>query len=57
MTLTTESGDTTICLMPDTHIRAPAGDIAIEDLSVGDLVLTHDGRCLPVRCFGLRTQA
>jgi hypothetical protein len=57
LTLKTESGDTTICFMPDTHIRTPAGDIAIEDLSVGDLVLTHDGRCLPVRWIGRQTIA
>jgi hypothetical protein len=43
--------------MPNTHIRTPAGEVIVEDLSVGDLVLTHDGRCLPLRWIGRQTIA
>ena len=57
LTLTTESGDTAICFMPNTHIQTPAGEVMVEDLTIGDLVQTHDGRCLPVRWIGRQTVA
>lgn len=43
------------CFAPGTGIATPTGDIAIEDLSVGDLVLTADGRAVPVRWIGRQT--
>lgn len=43
------------CFAPGTGIATPGGDIAIEDLSVGDLVCTADGRTVPVRWIGRQT--
>lgn len=38
--------------MADTSIGTAAGDVAVQDLKIGDLVRTHDGRCVPVRWIG-----
>ena len=40
------------CLAAGTRIATPLGDCAIEDLSVGDEVLSADGRRVPVRWIG-----
>lgn len=37
------------CFLPGTGIRTPAGDVPIEDLSVGDLVLTLSGAAVPIK--------
>ena len=57
LTLTTESGDVTICFMPNTYIRTPSGEVVVEDLKIGDLVQTNDGRHVPIRWIGRQTVA
>lgn len=45
------TGDTTgvICFAQGTNITTDRGDTPIEDLSVGDMVLTQDKRLLPIK--------
>jgi hypothetical protein len=45
----------TICFMAGTMIRTPDGEVAIETLKRGDLVLTNDGRSVPVDWLGVQT--
>jgi hypothetical protein len=45
----------TICFMAGTIIQTPEGGVSIETLKRGDLVLTHDGRELPVDWLGVQT--
>jgi len=40
-----------LCFYPGTRIATPAGETAVEDLCVGDMVLTANGQ-LPVRWLG-----
>ena len=47
--------DTTICFMAGTMIRTPNGEVPIETLKRGDLVLTNDGRSVPVDWLGIQT--
>lgn len=44
-----------VCYYPGTLIRRPDGDSAVETLAIGDLVMTADGRALPVRWIGRNT--
>jgi hypothetical protein len=44
-----------ICFLRGTRIRTPAGDVPVEELAAGDLVLTHDGRAVPLLWTGSRT--
>lgn len=44
-----------ICFTQGTMIETSKGEIAIEDLSEGDLVLTHDSGLQPVRWIGRRS--
>ena len=44
-----------ICFMPGTLIRTPSGETAVETLKRGDLVLTMDGRAVPVTWIGRQT--
>ena len=46
-----------ICFMPSTNVRTPAGEVAVKDLKIGDLVQTYDGRSVPVRWIGRQTVA
>ena len=46
-----------ICFMPNTNVRTPAGEVAVKDLKIGDLVQTYDGRSVPVRWIGRQTVA
>jgi hypothetical protein len=41
-----------VCFLPGTRIATPGGEVAVEALSPGDLVLTVDGRALPVLRVG-----
>jgi hypothetical protein len=42
------------CYLPGTMIRTPAGDVRIETLAPGDMVVTVDGGALPVLHLGRR---
>ena len=44
-----------ICFMAGTLIRTPNGEVAVETLKRGDLVLTSDGVSKPVRWLGRQT--
>jgi Hint domain len=43
------------CFMAGTLIRTPNGEVAVEVLKRGDLVVTSDGRSLPVSWLGRQT--
>lgn len=43
---------TPACFLSGTHITTPTGSMAVEDLSVGDLILTADGKTVPVKWVG-----
>lgn len=43
------------CFTPGTQILTPNGEVVVESLKAGDLVLTADGRALPVRWLGRQT--
>lgn len=45
----------TPCFLAGTLIATPAGTRSVESLAIGDLVLTADGRAVPVRWVGWRT--
>jgi fibronectin-binding autotransporter adhesin len=45
----------TVCFAPGTMIRTPEGEVAVEDLHRGDLVLTSDGRAVAVSWLGRQT--
>jgi hypothetical protein len=54
--LSSASIDITVtCFMPGTRIKTPTGEAAVETLRRGDLVLTADGRSLPVDWLGRQT--
>src|SRR5262249_18114285 len=44
-----------ICFMPGTRVRTPDGEVAVETLKRGDLVLTANGRAAPVVWIGRST--
>ena len=46
---------TTVCFAAGTRICTMRGDVRVEDLFVGDLVLASSGEMRPVRWFGHRT--
>lgn len=48
-------GEIVICFAPGTRIATPAGNCAVEDLQIGDPVLTTDGRKVPVKWLGRKT--
>lgn len=43
------------CFMAGTMILTPAGEVEVETLQAGDMVLTADGKALPVRWLGRST--
>ncbi|GAB4065413.1 hypothetical protein GCM10028812_08900 [Ancylobacter sonchi] len=43
------------CFLIGTRIATPDGEVAVENLKAGDLVLTHDGRAVAVKWLGRRT--
>jgi hypothetical protein len=47
--------DATECFMPGTMIMTPNGEVAVESLKIGDVVLTHDGRAEAIRWMGRHT--
>jgi hypothetical protein len=51
-------GEVTLaCFLPGTLIATPLGNRAVERLAIGDLVLTADGRAVPIRWIGRQTIA
>jgi hypothetical protein len=44
-----------VCFMAGTMIRTPDGEVAVETLKRGDLVLCSDGRTIPVSWIGRQT--
>ena len=44
-----------VCFLAGTMIRCPEGERAVETLAIGDLVLTVDGRAVPVKWIGRQT--
>ncbi|WP_431282546.1 Hint domain-containing protein [Humitalea sp. 24SJ18S-53] len=46
-----------VCFLAGTLIATPDGEVAVEALSIGDLVLTADGRAVPVMWLGQQTVA
>jgi hypothetical protein len=44
-----------VCYSKGTHFRSQAGEIKVEDLKVGDLLLTVDGQYKPVTWIGFNT--
>jgi hypothetical protein len=44
-----------VCFYPGTLVRTPEGEVAVETLRAGDLVLTACGRAAPVRWLGRQT--
>jgi hypothetical protein len=49
------SGSVAICFMAGTTVATPNGDIAVEELSIGQLVNTTDGRSKPILWIGRQT--
>ncbi len=45
----------TVCFAAGTQIATPTGQCRVEDLCIGDPVLTSDGRTVPVRWLGRQT--
>ncbi|MGY4509011.1 Hint domain-containing protein [Bradyrhizobium sp. USDA 3650] len=50
-TITTDAA----CFMAGTMIQTPNGEVAVEELKRGDLVLTSDGQVRPVSWLGVQT--
>lgn len=44
-----------VCFLAGTMISTPDGEVAVEALSAGDLVMTADGRAVPVLWLGRQT--
>lgn len=50
-----DTGDLAVCFAAGTLIATPDGERAVETLVIGDLVMTADGRTVPVRWLGKQT--
>ncbi|MCB8883972.1 Hint domain-containing protein [Acidisoma cellulosilytica] len=46
---------TTFCFFSGTGIRTPAGDLPVEELKIGDVIVTAHGEVKPVRWIGVNT--
>ena len=44
-----------ICFLTGTRIATPSGETAVEALAIGDMILTADGRSVPVKWVGRKT--
>lgn len=42
------------CFLSGTRIRTPEGEVSVENIKAGDLILTGDGRIVPVRWVGAK---
>lgn len=47
-----DANPTTICFLDGTGIETPAGRVPVQSLQIGDLVVTSEGRHVPVRWVG-----
>jgi hypothetical protein len=47
--------DTIPCFVAGTMIRTPDGEVAVETLQAGDMIMTHDDGAQPLRWIGQRT--
>ncbi|MEZ5816103.1 MAG: Hint domain-containing protein [Hyphomicrobiaceae bacterium] len=54
---TTASGTYALCFLPGTLFTTARGEVAIEDLKIGDLLLTTEGKTVPVRWISKQTVA
>ncbi len=53
--ITIQTGDFTTCFLAGTHLATPDGPRRVEELRIGELVLTADGRAAPVHWIGVQT--
>lgn len=53
----TDMSGTMVCYLAGTAIATPAGEVAVEDLTPGDRVLTADGREVAVQWLGIQPVA
>ena len=44
-----------VCFLKGTRILTSTGEVSVENLKIGDTVLTHDGRPAPIRWIGRQT--
>ncbi|MDQ6436600.1 Hint domain-containing protein [Mesorhizobium sp. LHD-90] len=50
-----DTGDFAVCFAAGTLIATPDGERAVETLKIGDLVMTAEGRTVPVKWLGRQT--
>jgi Hint domain len=55
LTSTGPGSQAPVCFMSGTRILTSTGEVNVEDLKSGDLVLTTEGRAVPVRWMGRQT--
>ncbi len=55
MTGNRQAWDFLVCFASGTRIETPIGAVAVDDLSIGDLVMTKDRGACPIRWIGRRT--
>jgi hypothetical protein len=53
--LNLDSSDYPFCFLSCTRITTPIGSVAVEELCIGDSILTFDGRRIPIKWIGRQT--